>query len=181
MILETLMDQAAIASNLEEMAGEIVEKYASQDIDLALVGIRDRGELLADRLHKILQARFKKPIDLGTLDITMYRDDINQAGSQSLQVGTTDITFNIDDKVVLLVDDVLNTGRSVRAALDALVALGRPKAIRLAVLIDRGSREYPISADYVGLAIENVPENIKVQVWLKECDEKEAVVLIEKE
>ncbi len=176
-----LMDQAAIAKSLEAMAQEIIGKYGDQETELALVGIRDRGELLAGRLYKILESKLNKPLDLGTLDITMYRDDINQAGSQSLQVGTTEITFSIDNKVVILVDDVLNTGRSVRAALDALVDLGRPKAIRLAVLVDRGAREYPIRADHVGLISENIPEDIKVQVLLNECDNSEGVVLVEKE
>lgn len=175
------MDQRAIESCLNAMATEIVKKYAGKEAELALIGIRDRGEILAERLHNIISSQIDIPLELGTLDITMYRDDINLAGSHSLQLGTTDITFSIDDKTVILVDDVLNTGRSIRAALDALVAIGRPKAIRLAVLVDRGAREYPIRADHVGMLSEDIPDNMKVQVWLKECDEKDAVFLIEKE
>ena len=175
------MDENKISDSLQQIAQNIADRYKDSVLELSLIGIRDRGELLAERLHKILEAQLNKTIDLGTLDITMYRDDLNHPGTQSLQLGTTEIDFDIDEKVVILVDDVLNTGRSVRAALDALVALGRPKAIRLAVLVDRGAREYPISADYVGLVIEDVPEDIKVQVWLKDFDEQDAVVLIEKE
>ncbi len=179
--MNILMDKQAIANSLEQMADKIAARYTDRNIELALVGIRDRGEVLAQRLHTMLESRLQNSIDLGTLDITLYRDDLNMAGAHTIHVGTTEITFCIDDKVIILVDDVLNTGRSVRAALDALVDLGRPQAIRLAVLIDRGAREYPISADYVGKSVTDVPDEIKVQVLLQEYDETEEVILVEKE
>ena len=179
--METLIETEKVSAYIDEIAEKIVERYRNNDKKLALVGIRARGKVLAERLHKRMEELMDLPLELGTLDITMYRDDLNKAGSQSLQLGTTEITFDIDGKEILLIDDVLNTGRSVRAGLDALVALGRPKAIRLAVLVDRGAREFPISPDFVGLTVENVPEDVKVQVWLEEFDGKEAVVLIEKE
>ena len=179
--METLIETEKVSAYIDKIADKIADRYRNAENEVALIGIRARGEVLADRLQKRLEDLLGRSLELGTLDITMYRDDLNQAGSQSLQLGTTEIPFDIDGKEILLVDDVLNTGRSVRAGLDALVALGRPKAIRLAVLIDRGAREFPISADFIGMTVENVPEDVKVQVWLEEFDGKEAVVLIDKE
>ncbi len=179
--METLIEPEKVSAYIDEIAEKVVERYRGSDKEPALVGIRARGKVLAERLHRKLEELMDRNLELGTLDITMYRDDLNKAGSQSLQLGVTDITFDIDGKEIILIDDVLNTGRSVRAGLDALVALGRPKAIRLAVLVDRGARELPISPDFVGLTVENVPDNVKVQVWLEEFDGKEAVVLIDKE
>jgi len=144
-------------------------------MSLALVGIRSRGEILAQRLQKMIQPRLGS-IDRGTLDITLYRDDLDRMGYQQPKVRSTEIDFNIDDRLIILVDDVLNTGRSVRAALDALIDLGRPCAIRLAVLIDRGHRELPIRADYVGKTIDAPPDK-RVQVCLKEVDDKEQAFL----
>jgi len=143
---------------------------------LALVGIRSRGEILAVRLEQLLSQEGFDQLDRGTLDITLYRDDLNQMGYQQPTVRSTEIDFDINDRLIVLVDDVLSTGRSVRAALDALMDLGRPRAIRLAVLIDRGGREFPIGADFVGQKIE-VPEAQRVQVYLREEDNKEEVVL----
>ena len=114
-----------------------------------MIGIRSRGAELAHRLTALLSKKSKQEIPCGVLDITLYRDDLNDAHSVAHhEVRTTEITFNIDGKLILLVDDVLFTGRSTRAALDALIDLGRPQAIRLAVLVDRGGREFPIQADY---------------------------------
>ena len=118
-------------------------------IELAVIGIRSRGEILAQRLAEKLSKKLNKKIPCGALDITLYRDDINSPrGGGGLQVRTTDIGFDISDKLIILFDDVLYTGRSTRAALDALIDLGRPKAIRLAVLVERAGREFPIQADY---------------------------------
>ena len=178
--METLIEQEKVSAYIDKIADKIVERYRGGEKELALVGIRARGKVLAERLHKRLEELMDRDLELGTLDITMYRDDLNKAGSPSMQVGTTEIAFDIDGKEILLIDDVLNTGRSVRAGLDALVALGRPEAIRLAVLVDRGAREFPISPDFVGMTVENVPDDVKVQVWLEEHDGKEAVVLVEK-
>ena len=169
------MDSQQIAELLEEIAAEIAAS-ARQAETLALVGIRSRGEILAHRLQIILLDKWSLKTDRGTLDITLYRDDLNQMGYQQPVVRATEIDFNIDDRLIILVDDVLNTGRSVRAALDALIDLGRPEAIRLAVLVDRGSRELPIRPDYVGKTIE-APSDKRVNVYLQEPDKREEVVL----
>jgi len=143
---------------------------------LAVIGIRTRGEILAQRIVQRLGRQRRGPIDHGVLDITFYRDDLSLRKGMPL-VRATEIDFELDGKVVLLVDDVLQTGRSVRAALDALADFGRPKAIRLAVLIDRGGRELPIAADFVGTALK-APSNARVQVHLKEHDAEDGVYLI---
>ncbi|MBN2377651.1 MAG: bifunctional pyr operon transcriptional regulator/uracil phosphoribosyltransferase PyrR, partial [Sedimentisphaerales bacterium] len=139
-------------------------------------GIRSRGEILAERLRVKLEALGAAGVDCGTLDITLYRDDLDQMGYQQPTVRSTEIDFDINDRVIVLVDDVLNTGRSIRAALDALIDFGRPKAIRLAVLVDRGARELPIAADFVGKVIE-APADKRVQVYLSEVDDTEKVIL----
>jgi len=169
------LDEKQISELLDKIAAQITASVP-QNESVALVGIRSRGEVLAQRLHKILQEKWSCEIDRGVLDITLYRDDLNQAGKPQPLVRSTEINFDIDDRVIVLVDDVLNTGRSVRAALDALIDLGRPQAIHLAVLIDRGSRELPIRPDFVGKNLE-VPREKKVQVYLREVDDKEVVVV----
>lgn len=152
-----------------------VESHLSGAKSLAVVGIRTRGETLARRMVRRLQSGRSSPIDYGVLDITFYRDDLSMRKGMPL-VRATEIDFDLDGKIVLLVDDVLHTGRSVRAAMDALVDFGRPRAIRLAVLIDRGGRELPIAADYVGATVE-APVKARVRVHLKENDDDEGVFL----
>jgi pyrimidine operon attenuation protein/uracil phosphoribosyltransferase len=150
-----------------------------QEADMAIVGIRSRGEILARRILQMLQERQPaRAIDFGVLDITFYRDDLSRRRGAPL-VRATEIDFDLDDKWVLLVDDVLQTGRSIRAALDALADFGRPKVVRLAVLIDRGGRELPISADYVGKAV-HAPADQRVQLKLKEKDGEEGVFILAK-
>ena len=144
---------------------------------LAVVGIRTRGEILARRVAKRLRGRRGGHVDYGVLDITFYRDDLSLRKGMPL-VRATEIDFDLDGKTVLLVDDVLASGRSVRAAMDALVDFGRPKAIRLAVLVDRGGKELPIAADMVGATVK-APPNARVQVHLKEYDGDDGVYLIE--
>ena len=173
--MPALLNKSEIGQTLERLAREIAAAEPASN-GIALVGIRSRGEILAQRLQHILQKNGVTNVDMGALDITLYRDDLNQMGSSQPTVRTTEIDFSIDDRLIVLVDDVLNTGRSVRSALDALVDLGRPLAIRLAVLIDRGRRELPISADYVGKVIK-VPINKRVQVYLHEVDDREEVVI----
>lgn len=155
-----LLDQPGISRALTRIAHEILERNKGVE-DLALVGIRTGGDHLAALLQKRIHEIEKVDIPLGTVDITMYRDDLAARGS--LPVGKTDIPFALDGKRVVLIDDVLYTGRTIRAAMDALIDLGRPRSIQLAVLIDRGHRELPIRADYVG---RNVPtaqeEDVKV-------------------
>ncbi|MCD4700097.1 MAG: bifunctional pyr operon transcriptional regulator/uracil phosphoribosyltransferase PyrR [Phycisphaerae bacterium] len=154
----------------------LVESHLSEAKSLAVIGIRTRGEILARRIVDRLRGGRGEPIDYGVLDITFYRDDLSLRKGMPL-VRATEINFDLDGKVVLLVDDVLHTGRSVRAAMDALVDFGRPEAIRLAVLIDRGGRELPVAADYIG-AVVKTPVNAHIQVHLKEHDGDEGVFLV---
>ena len=139
-----------------------------------IVGIRTRGETLAARLTAALERRGYDQIGRGVLDITLYRDDVGEIGPRPL-VRPTRIDISIDQKPLILVDDVLFTGRSVRAALDALSDFGRPGVIRLAVLVDRGGRELPIQPDYVGLRLADVPRNHRVTVRLREDDGADAI------
>jgi len=174
--MKVILDSRQIRETLEDLVGRIVADTPA-DSALAVVGIRSRGEVLAQRLAAGLEGRTGRDVACGTLDITLYRDDLNSPNrSAQPQVRTTDITFDLDDKTIILVDDVLFTGRSTRAALDALIDLGRPKAIRLAVLIDRAGREFPIQADYAGLKA-NISPDQRVYVRLTESDGKDEVVV----
>jgi pyrimidine operon attenuation protein/uracil phosphoribosyltransferase len=169
-----LMDADGLNRSLTRIAHEIIEKNKGVE-DLALVGIRRRGVPLAERLAQKIQEIERKEVNVGKLDITLYRDDLTTPFDQPVLHGT-EISFNIVGKKIVLVDDVLFTGRTVRAALDAIIDLGRPLSIQLAVLIDRGHRELPIRADYVG---KNIPTSRKeiVLVKLAEIDDAEEVVL----
>ncbi|QUL99514.1 MAG: bifunctional pyr operon transcriptional regulator/uracil phosphoribosyltransferase PyrR [Candidatus Fermentithermobacillus carboniphilus] len=171
-----IMDKDAIRRALVRIAHEIVEKNKGLD-NVVMVGIRRRGVPLAQRLAKILGEIENKEVPVGELDITLYRDDLTMRFDQP-HVGRTHLPFDVAKKKVILVDDVLYTGRTVRAALDAIVDLGRPECIQLAVLIDRGHREIPIRADYVG---KNVPTSRKevIHVRLTEVDGVEQVVISE--
>ena len=153
-----IMDADRMGRTLTRIAHEILERNRSTE-HLALVGIRTRGDVLARRLAKQLEQITNVPLRTGALDITLYRDDVmrHTVGPQPL-VRRTEIPFSIDDQKILLVDDVLYTGRTIRAALDALIDFGRPRAIQLVVLVDRGHRELPIKADYVG---KNLPTSLK--------------------
>ena len=172
-----IMDEDGIRRAVTRIAHEIVEKNKGTQ-DLVLIGIRTRGVPLAERIHKRISEFEDVNIPLGLLDITLYRDDLSTINIQPI-VHETRVPFTIDGKTVILVDDVLYTGRTVRAALDALIDLGRPQRIQLAVLIDRGHRELPIRADYVG---KNVPTSNKeiISVCLGETDQIEEVLLLEK-
>lgn len=174
--MKTILNAEQIGTIVKDMAGRVAAE-ASPDTELAVVGIRSRGELLAQRLATQLTAQMNRAVPCGTLDITLYRDDINDPqGSGQPVVRTTEIPFGIDHKTVVLVDDVLCTGRSIRAALDALIDLGRPRAIRLAVLIDRGGREFPIQADYAGYRTDLGSEK-HIHVHLLESDDKDEVLV----
>jgi pyrimidine operon attenuation protein/uracil phosphoribosyltransferase len=174
--MKVLLNAKQIDSILNKLTGRIVADIP-EGVEIAVIGIRSRGEIVAQRLAVRLSEKIGYSIPRGTLDITLYRDDLNspKSGSQP-QVRTTEITFDINDKLVILVDDVLHTGRSARAAMDALIDLGRPKAIRLAVLVDRAGREFPIQADYAGYKAVAKPGEL-VQVLLKESDNKEQVIV----
>jgi len=169
-----VMDKEQIRHTLMRISHEIVEKNKGVG-DLILVGIRKRGVPLAERIAKFIGQFEGTEIMVGALDITLYRDDVVMISSNPV-VGKTEINEDINDKVVVLVDDVLFTGRTVRAALDELIDFGRPRAIRLAVLIDRGHREFPIRADFVG---KNVPtaSHETVKLLFEETDGEEKVVL----
>jgi pyrimidine operon attenuation protein / uracil phosphoribosyltransferase len=164
---------------MNDVLGRLADRIAagiSSPHPLAVVGIRSRGDVLARRLIRLIEARGVKVANQGVLDITLYRDDLDQVGGQA-RVRATEISFDISDYVILLVDDVLFTGRTIRAALDALVDLGRPKAIKLAVLVDRGGRGLPIQPDFVGLKLPQADKH--VQVRLKETDGEDQIVLKE--
>lgn len=173
-----IMDKEAIERALTRIAHEMVEKNKGID-DIAIVGIRNRGEHLAKRIASIIERIKGKQIPFGILDITLYRDDLTALAQQPI-VHETKIDFDVSTKHIILIDDVLYTGRTIRCALDELIDFGRPKSIQLAVLIDRGHRELPIRADYVG---KNIPtSDIEVvEVRLKESDGKDEVILAEME
>ena len=171
-----VMDADRIARTLTRIAHEILERNKGVD-DLALIGVRTRGVHIARRLGKILKEISGDEVPTGALDITLYRDDLmrHAVGPQPV-IRRTEIPFSIDNRKILLVDDVLYTGRTTRAALDALIDFGRPKGIQLIVLVDRGHRELPIKADYVGKNLPTNPEE-SVQVRLQEVDGNDEVVL----
>src|SRR3989338_6159520 len=173
-ITSKILDHDAIRRAVLRVAHEVLEKNKGTE-DLCIVGIRTRGAVLAERLKECIQQIEGVEIPVGILDITLYRDDLTLIDTQPV-VHETSIHFDITDKKVVLVDDVLYTGRTIRAALDALIDFGRPANIQLAVLIDRGHRELPIRADYVG---KNIPtaQNQTVEVRLNETDGNEEVVI----
>ena len=174
--MKVILDSEQIEQVLNDLANRIISETSSR-LDVAVIGIRSRGEILAQRLSIRLSRKLGKDVPCGTLDITLYRDDLNLPSSATQpQVRTTEIGFDIDNKVIILVDDVLYTGRSTRAAMDALIDLGRPRAIKLAVLVDRAGREFPIQADYAGCKTDAAPGEL-VQVSLAESDGKDEVVI----
>ena len=172
-----ILSASEIERTLVRLAHEIVEKNNGV-ANLGLVGIMRRGVPLAQRLAKILGRIEKTQVPVGTLDITLYRDDLSTVGSRP-QVKKSAMEFNIQDQDIVLVDDVLYTGRTARAALDALFDHGRPRRIQLCVLIDRGHRELPIEASFVGRAIQTTPDET-VEVMLQESDGAEKVLLMER-
>jgi len=170
-----LLTSLEIERALARIAHEIVERNKGAE-GVVFVGMRTRGVPLATRIAEIIEGFEGTPIPVGTLDIGLYRDDISPSELKSATESHTDIPTSITDRRVILVDDVLYTGRSIRAAMDALMDLGRPKSIQLAVLIDRGHRELPIRADYVG---KNIPssKDEEIQVQLEEVDGIDKVVI----
>lgn len=168
------------SDKIDEVITALAKTVASQghsNADIAIIGIRSRGEVLAQRLGAKLNDQLGRDVPVGTLDITLYRDDLNNPQSETVpEVRSTEIDFDINDKIVILADDVLYTGRSTRAAMDALNDFGRPSAIKLAVLIDRGGRELPIQADFAGHKID-VAEEKSVQVRFVESDGTDEVII----
>jgi len=169
------MDAREIARALERMAAELIERGGDEAL-LYLIGVQTRGVPLARRLARLVTATTGREVPVGALDITLYRDDIGpwRPAHQQPVLRATNLPVAIDGRVVCLVDDVLYTGRTVRAALDTLMDYGRPRAIRLAVLVDRGHRELPIAADFVGRTVPS-SRSEDVQVRLKETDGEEGV------
>jgi pyrimidine operon attenuation protein/uracil phosphoribosyltransferase len=173
----TILDARALDRTLRRMADEIVELNEGTD-DLIIVGIQRRGVQLAARIVSSIREREGAEVPSGALDITLYRDDLQTVGPRPV-VGPTDIPWAIDGKHVVIVDDVLYTGRTIRAALDELADFGRPRRIALAVLIDRGGRELPIQPDVVGKTVE-IGANERIDVLVTEVDDRDAVVVARK-
>lgn len=176
MSLKQVFTKEEIERAITRISHEIIENNKGVK-DLAIVGIRTRGYILAERIAKVINNLYGTKLDVGALDITFYRDDLSLVAEQPV-IHNTEIDFDIENKSIVLVDDVLYTGRTIRCAFDALIDFGRPKTIQLAVLIDRGHRELPIRADYVG---KNIPTSQKelVQVKLQEIDNEDSVMIEE--
>ena len=172
-----LMSASEIERTLVRLVHEIIEKNNGA-ADLGLVGIRRRGVFLAQRLGAMIQRIEKTPVPVGSLDITLYRDDLSTLGPKPV-VQKSEIGIPITGKNIILVDDVLYTGRTTRAAMDALFSHGRPKRVQLCVLIDRGQRELPVEAQFVGRRVQTTSEEI-IEVQLRELDEAERVLLAER-
>ena len=171
-----IIDEIGLNRIITRFTHEIIERNKGS-VNLTLMGMRTRGEFLAQRIHAKIKEIEKVEIPLAILDVTLYRDDFRRRLKQP-QVSVSDITFDINEKNIVLIDDVLYTGRTVRSAMSAIMDLGRPASIQLCVLVDRGHRELPISVDYVG---KNIPTSIneEVKVKLKEIDGEDAVYLVE--
>jgi pyrimidine operon attenuation protein/uracil phosphoribosyltransferase len=170
-----IIDEEGLNRTLTRLAHEILEKNKGSK-NLVLIGMRTRGEFIAERIKQKIKEIDKSDPSYGVLDVTLYRDDFRKRLKQP-EISVTNITFDVNDRDVILIDDVLYTGRTVRAALDALMDLGRPNTIQLCVLVDRGHRELPIRADFVG---KNIPTSIneEVRVRIKETDGEDAVYLV---
>ncbi|MDR0485257.1 MAG: bifunctional pyr operon transcriptional regulator/uracil phosphoribosyltransferase PyrR [Elusimicrobiota bacterium] len=175
--MDIILDSAGFNQAVEKICSEILRDNPSLD-NLAVVGMHTKGVFLSKRITEALSKRLKKPslqFPFGTIDITLYRDDIDDLGLDIPLIKDTEIPFDLNKKNILLVDDVLFTGRTVRAALDILISFGRPKTIKLAVLIDRGNREFPIEANYVGF---KYPSAKKIKVECKEIEKVDRVIVL---
>jgi len=172
--MKIILEEADIKRILARITHEIVERNKGIK-DLAIIGIKRRGDLLAKRIVQRIKELEGKEVPIGALDITLYRDDLQLVAEAPIIEGT-EIPFDVTNKIIILVDDVLYTGRTIRAAIEEILDFGRPKMIQLAVLIDRGHRELPIQADYVGKKITTAPNEI-VDVHIKELDDKDLVFI----
>jgi len=168
------MGKREIEEVVEKLCEEVEKKLGLSN--LVIIGIKRRGDILARKIKNSLEKKYKTDILIGFLDITLYRDDFSRVGANPI-ISETDILFSIDDKKILLVDDVLYTGRTIRAALDALIDFGRPSLVKLLVLIDRGNRELPICPDFVGKRV-NVKKSEMVEVRTEEIDGVDEVVIV---
>jgi pyrimidine operon attenuation protein / uracil phosphoribosyltransferase len=172
-----LMSATEIDRTLQRVAHEIVERSGGTS-NLALIGVRRRGVPLANRIARAMREIDRVEVPVGTLDITLYRDDLSKVAAHPV-IQSSDINFSVDDKDLILVDDVLYTGRTARAAMNALFDLGRPRSLRLCVLIDRGHREMPIEASFVGRMVQTSDSEI-IEVKLREIDQDERVILVDR-
>jgi pyrimidine operon attenuation protein/uracil phosphoribosyltransferase len=172
-----LMSATEIDRTLQRVAHEIVERSGGTS-NLALIGVRRRGVPLASRIAQAMREIDRVEVPVGTLDITLYRDDLSKVAAHPV-IQSSDINFSVDDKDLILVDDVLYTGRTARAAMNALFDLGRPRSLRLCVLIDRGHREMPIEASFVGRMVQTSASEI-IEVKLREIDQEERVILVDR-
>ncbi|HOO14607.1 MAG TPA: bifunctional pyr operon transcriptional regulator/uracil phosphoribosyltransferase PyrR [Candidatus Marinimicrobia bacterium] len=173
-----LADEQGVNRTITRLAHEIIENCKGTE-NVGIIGIRTRGDYLAKRLARKIEEIENVKLPVGVLDVVMYRDDFRMK-TKLPRVEVTDIPFDVDGKILILVDDVIYTGRTIRAALDALMDFGRPAAIQLAVLVDRGHRELPIKPDYVG---KNIPTSIgeEVRVMIKEIDGRDEILLVEEQ
>ncbi len=173
-----IIDSKELNQLLGEMARTFVNRESSQikKGGVCVIGIQTRGAILANRIAKLLKEKHRLSVEVGSLDITLYRDDVSEIGNQPI-VKESHVPVSIEGNSILLVDDVLYTGRTIRAALDALLERGRPRMIRLAVLVDRGGRELPIQADYIAKKM-SVKKGEKIQIQVKEIDKKEGVWIL---
>ena len=171
-----LLDKHEVSKMIIRLSHEIVENNISID-NTALIGIRTRGDIIAKRIFSEINSSYNKELLCGTLDVTFYRDDFS-TNLGSPQVGPSDINFDVNGKDIILIDDVLYTGRTIRAAMNEIFSFGRPNSIKLAVLVDRGHRELPIRPDFIG---KNYPtaNNEHIDVFVNEVDGKDEVVLVE--
>jgi len=171
-----LLDKNEMSKMILRLSHEIVENQKTLD-SIAIIGIRTRGEIIARGIVDNIQNHYNKQVDLGVLDVTFYRDDFSE-NLGSPKVGPSDIKFNITNRNIILIDDVLYTGRTIRAAMDEIFSFGRPSSIQLGVLVDRGHRELPIKADFIG---KNFPtsDNEHIHVLVDEVDNKDEVNLVE--
>ncbi|OGS33941.1 MAG: bifunctional pyr operon transcriptional regulator/uracil phosphoribosyltransferase [Elusimicrobia bacterium RIFOXYC2_FULL_34_12] len=174
---KVIVNSNEMSITLRRLAHEIIEKLHGVN-NLVFIGIQTRGVFIAKRIVSLIESITKKTISFGTLDITLYRDDVDRISKQPI-VKETEIPFDITGKDIILVDDVLFTGRTIRAAMDELIDFGRPKTIKLAVFIDRGCRELPIQPDFIGLSYPITKKDV-ISVNLKETDGKDNVVVYKK-
>ncbi len=170
---EVVLDPSGVAKKISALTDAILKDFRNSAAELAIIGIQTRGAILARRLASRLGEAFRRELPIGILDITLYRDDIHAIADQP-EVKETEIPFDLQDRPVILVDDVLFSGRTVRSAMNAMIDYARPRCIRLAVLVDRGHRELPIQADYTGLLLPTRPEDV-VDVNFKELDIEDSV------
>jgi pyrimidine operon attenuation protein / uracil phosphoribosyltransferase len=173
-VQRVLMEADDLGRGISLLAAHLHRDFPN-DPDLVLLGIKTRGIYIAERLVKSLEQNHGQKVTMGILDITLYRDDLSTLGNQPV-VGKTDIGFDVTDKKIILIDDVLFTGRTIRAAMDEIVDFGRPKLIRLLAIVDRGLREYPIQPDYIAQKVETDYTQV-IQVQLKEVDGSDRVVV----